>query len=121
MEPMLLKVEVPVMAAYAEQRGRQTAWIKAHVPVSIEAMVYGLRRVKPSGGAVEFMVKALARIPLRLESQIPKSDFVDSHHAWVDCLYAANRNSLAAFRDCADSEWMSPAAPNGTQPAAVSA
>lgn len=120
MEPLRLMVEVPVMAAYSEQRGRQTMWIKAPVPMSIEATVYGLSRVRPVSGGEQFKVKALVCIPRGFTNQIPKSDYVDDDHAWVDCLYAANRTALAAFHDCSDEEWMSLAAPR-SESAAVSA
>jgi hypothetical protein len=111
MVPLRLTVEVPVMSAYAEQWGRRTVWIPAVMPMTIETMVHGLRRVRSAKGIEQSKVKALAYIQKGFRNEIPKSAWVDSDHAWVDCLYAENRKSLAAFRDCDDDEWISPDAP----------
>lgn len=111
MKSMRLTVEIPVMSAYSEQWGRRTMWINAVQPMCIETMVHGLRRARKVHGGEQTRVKALAYVQKGFTNQIPKSAWVDDDHAWVDCLYAANRKSLAAFRDCDDDEWMSPDAP----------
>ncbi|MDR5776542.1 MULTISPECIES: hypothetical protein [unclassified Caballeronia] len=111
MQAMVLTVQIPVVGLVTEKgmRGRYT-YMTNKTP--IETMVHGLRRVRHlDHSGEEYKVKALAFIPVGYRGSIPRSDWVDHEYAWVDCLYASNWKSLAAFRDSGEHTWMAPDAP----------
>ncbi|MDR5801186.1 hypothetical protein [Caballeronia sp. LZ001] len=118
MEPKKLTVRIPVVGLVTEQgmRGRYT-YMTQKTPK--DTMVHGLRRVRHlDRSGAEYMCMALAFIPEGYRGSIPKKAWVDREYAWVDCLYAENWKSLAAFRDCTDHVWMALDAPTSKGAAA---
>jgi hypothetical protein len=126
-EPMKLNFQVPMIGIFVERWPYRRPHMKSRVIEyrETDGMVYGLRRItEKDHGGQQYRLKVLAFIKPGYGHNIPKEDWVTEDIAWVKCLYAMNCSiksvsayaieTLEAFRESSDFEWLAADAPRPT-------